>query len=178
MPEIAERFLHTRIARSVEAIKRSFVDNLFYITGRTLKSANTIDHYTALAYTIRDRMLARMVASGEHYKVRGAKSVAYISAEFLTGPHLANNILNLKLGDRVREAITSLGLDLDTILDAEEEPGLGNGGLEYRRRMGVVTWLRAGLEQRAKDGVRARWAADSPAYLAAKHVYTRVKRAG
>ena len=129
MPEIDERFLHTRIARSVEAIKRSFVDNLFYITGRTLKSANTIDHYTALAYTIRDRMLARMVASGEYYKVRGAKSVAYLSAEFLMGPHLANNILNLKLGDPVREAITSLGLDLDTILDAEEEPGLGNGGL-------------------------------------------------
>ena len=129
MPEISERFLHTRIARSVEAIKRSFVDNLFYITGRTLKSANTIDHYTALAYTIRDRMLARMVASGEYYKVRGAKSVAYLSAEFLMGPHLANNILNLKLGDPVREAITSLGLDLDTILDAEEEPGLGNGGL-------------------------------------------------
>jgi starch phosphorylase len=70
-----------------------------------------------------------MVASGEYYKVRGAKSVAYLSAEFLMGPHLANNILNLKLGDPVREAITSLGLDLDTILDAEEEPGLGNGGL-------------------------------------------------
>ena len=49
---------------------------------------------------------------------------------------------------------------------------------EYRRRMGVVTWLRAGLEQRAKDGVRARLAADSPAYRAAKRVYTRVKRAG
>jgi len=129
MSEIAERSLHTRIARSVEAIKRSFVDNLFYIIGRTLESANAIDHYTALAYTIRDRMLARMVASGEFYEVRGAKSVAYLSAEFLMGPHLANNILNLKLGDRVREAITSLGLDLDAILDAEEEPGLGNGGL-------------------------------------------------
>ena len=49
---------------------------------------------------------------------------------------------------------------------------------EYRRRMGVVTWLRAGLEQRAKDGVRARVAADSPVYRAAKRVYTRVKRAG
>ena len=97
MPEIAERFLHTRIARSVEAIKRSFVDNLFYITGRTLKSANTIDHYTALAYTIRDRMLARWSRRASYYKRRGAKSVAYLSAEFLTGPHLANNLLNLEL---------------------------------------------------------------------------------
>ena len=129
MPELAERFLHTRIARSVEAIRRSFVDNQFYITGRTLESASALDHYTALAYTIRDRMLARMVASGEFYKVRSAKTVAYLSAEFLVGPHLANNILNLKLWDRVHEAISALGLDLETILEAEQEPGLGNGGL-------------------------------------------------
>ena len=90
MPELAERFLHTRVARSVEAIRRSFVDNLFYITGRTLEDATTLDHYTALAYSIRDRMLARMVASGEFYKRQGAKTVAYLSAEFLLGPHLAN----------------------------------------------------------------------------------------
>jgi len=77
MPELAERFLHTRIARSVEAIRRSFVDHLFYITGRTLESATTLDHYTALAYTIRDRMLARMVASSELYRRRGAKTVAW-----------------------------------------------------------------------------------------------------
>jgi starch phosphorylase len=129
MPELAERFLHTRIARSVDAIRRSFVDHLFYITGSTLESAKTLDHYTALAYTIRDRMLARMVGSGDFYRLRGAKTVAYLSAEFLVGPHLANNILNLKLGDKVREAISALGLDLDAILEAEEEPGLGNGGL-------------------------------------------------
>ena len=96
MSEIDERFLHTRIARSVEAIRRSFVDNLFYVTGRTLESANTLDHYTALAFTIRDRMLARLVASSEFYKHSGAKAVAYLSAEFLPGPHLENNILNLK----------------------------------------------------------------------------------
>jgi starch phosphorylase len=129
MPELAERFLHTRVARSVEAIRRSFVDNLFYITGRTLQTATTVDLYTALAYTIRDRMLAQMVASGELYKRQGAKTVAYLSAEFLPGPQLGNNILNLKLGDKVREAITALGLDLEAILDAEQEPGLGNGGL-------------------------------------------------
>jgi starch phosphorylase len=129
MPELAERFLHTRVARSVEAIRRSFLDNLFYITGRTLQNATTLDYYTALSYAIRDRMLAQMVASSELYKRRGAKTVAYLSAEFLLGPHLANNILNLKLGDKVREAISALGLDLEAILEAEQEPGLGNGGL-------------------------------------------------
>ncbi|MFH0996449.1 MAG: glycogen/starch/alpha-glucan phosphorylase [Pseudomonadota bacterium] len=129
MPEIAERALHTRIARSVEAIRRSFIDNLFYVTGCTLESATTQDLYSALAFTIRDRMLGRMVAADDFYKRRGAKTVAYLSVEFLIGPQLANNILNLQLGDNTREAMSGLGLDLETILEAEQEPGLGNGGL-------------------------------------------------
>src|SRR5262249_39133528 len=129
MPELAERALHTRIARSVEAIRRSFTDNLFYVTGRNLKNATTVDLYVALAYTIRDRMLGRMDAATELYKRGGAKTVAYLSAEFLLGPHLANNILNLNLGTNVREAMTRLNLDLDLLIEEEEEPGLGNGGL-------------------------------------------------
>jgi starch phosphorylase len=129
MPELAERFLHTRVARSVDAIRRSFVDNLFYLTGRTLKNGSTLDHYIALAFSIRDRMLAQMAASEELYRRQDAKTVAYLSAEFLLGPHLANNILSLKLGSRVQEAMSALGLDLEVILDAEPEPGLGNGGL-------------------------------------------------
>lgn len=129
MPEIAERALHTRIARSVEAIRRSFIDNLFYVTGCTLESATPQDLYSALAFTIRDRMLGRMIAADEFYKRRGAKTVAYLSAEFLIGPQLANNILSLQLGDNTREAMSGLSLDLETILEAEQEPGLGNGGL-------------------------------------------------
>jgi starch phosphorylase len=126
---IAERALHTRIARSVEAIRRSFVDNLFYVTGQTLDKATPLDHYTALAFTIRDRMLARLVDSNAYYQRQGAKTVAYLSLEYMLGPHLGNNILNLKLGDNVRQAMADLGLDLETILESEPEPGLGNGGL-------------------------------------------------
>ena len=55
--------------------------------------------------------------------------VAYLSAEFLLGPHLGNNILNLGLWDNVARGLQGLRLDLETLLDAEEEPGLGNGGL-------------------------------------------------
>jgi starch phosphorylase len=126
---IAERALHTRIARSVEAIRRSFIDNLFYVAGHTLETSSAHDHYTALAFTIRDRLLARLIASGEHFQRQGAKAVAYLSMEYLPGPQLGNNILNLKLGDNVRQAMAELGLELETILEAEPEPGLGNGGL-------------------------------------------------
>ena len=129
MSDIAERSLHTRIGRSVEAIRRSFVDNLFYVTVRTFENATALDHYTALAYTIRDRLLARLIATDEQYKRLDVKTVAYMSAEFLLGPHLGNNLLNLGLWDNVNQAMQELGLSLETILEAEEEPGLGNGGL-------------------------------------------------
>jgi len=133
MFDIAEQALSIRIARSVEAIQRSFLDNLFYVMGRTLENASPVDHYTALAYTIRDRLLARFVSSTERYQQSNARTVAYLSAEFLLGPHLGNNILNLDVWgntrDHTREALQNLGLDLDAILECELEPGLGNGGL-------------------------------------------------
>jgi len=55
--------------------------------------------------------------------------VAYLSAEFLPGPHLANNLVCLELYDEVKKALKQLAVDLDELLDQEEEPGLGNGGL-------------------------------------------------
>ena len=63
--------------------------------------------------------------------------MAYLSAEFLLGPHLANNVLNLGITEAAREAMSGLGYDLDEILAQEEEAGLGNGGLGHSRR---VTW--------------------------------------
>mgnify|MGYP003693648445 CR=1 FL=1 len=55
--------------------------------------------------------------------------MGYLSAEYLPGPHLANNLLNLGITEATREALDSLGHDLDKLIAQEEEPGLGNGGL-------------------------------------------------
>jgi len=129
MSDIAERALHTRAARSVEALRRSFIDNLYYITGRSLETATPVNLYTALAYTVRDRLLERFISTSERYRESGAKVVCYFSAEFLLGPHLGNNILNLGLWDNLAEAMRGTGLDMESILQQEREPGLGNGGL-------------------------------------------------
>lgn len=129
MSDIAERSLHTRAARSVEALKSSFTDNLFYLTGRSFQKASLADLYTALAYTVRDRMLERFVITVDTYRENNARTVCYFSAEFLLGPHLGNNILNLGLRDNLDEALRQMGLDLETLLLQEREPGLGNGGL-------------------------------------------------
>ncbi|MDD5389082.1 MAG: glycogen/starch/alpha-glucan phosphorylase [Gallionellaceae bacterium] len=125
----------TRTGLSVTAIKQAFLDNLFYVQGRFLEIATPNDHYQALAYTLRDRLLLRWVNTVQTYKESNCRTVCYLSAEYLPGPHLGNNLINLGIMENARAALTELGLDLDTILDLdvimehEEEPGLGNGGL-------------------------------------------------
>jgi starch phosphorylase len=129
MSNVAERALHTRVGRSIDALRRSLIDNLFYITGRPLEKASPNDIYIALAYTIRDRMLEGFISTGKTYKLSNAKTVCYFSAEYLLGPHLGNNIINLGLWESLVQAMLELGLDMEAILKYEPEPGLGNGGL-------------------------------------------------
>ena len=120
---------HTRTGNSVGILKRAILDNLFYVQGRFPDVATKNDWYLALAYTVRDRMLHRWIATAKTYKQTQARSVCYFSAEFLMGPHLGVNLINLEIWDNVGAALAELGLDLDELLDQETEPGLGNGGL-------------------------------------------------
>ena len=118
-----------RTGLSVKALKHAFLDNLFYAQGRFLKVATPNDHYQALARTLRDRILHRWVSTVQTYATTNCRTVCYLSAEYLPGPHLANNLLSLGIRENVRQALAGLDLDLDTIIEHEEEPGLGNGGL-------------------------------------------------
>ncbi len=118
-----------RTGLSVADLKQSFLDNLFCGLGRVPMTATRNDLYTALALTVRDRVLKQGVRTMETYTAQDARVVAYLSAEFLPGPHLANNLLNLGIVDQTRQAMSELGLNLDDLIEQEEEPGLGNGGL-------------------------------------------------
>jgi starch phosphorylase len=118
-----------RIAMTKDALKRAFLDNLYYLQGKFPTLATGNDYYMALAYAVRDRMLQRWISTASTYTTLGSRTVAYLSAEFLIGPHLANNLINLDIYDTAREAVAELGLDLEQLLRFEEEPGLGNGGL-------------------------------------------------
>ena len=118
-----------RVALSKDAFKHAFLDNLFCVQGKTPALATKHDYYMALAYTVRDRMLHRWISTASAYTTQGSRTVAYLSAEFLMGPHLGNNLVNLGIYDQVQQAVTELGLDFDAMLACEDEPGLGNGGL-------------------------------------------------
>ena len=119
----------TRCGSSVPELKQAFLDHLFCGLGRVPMGATLNDAYTALALSVRDRVLKQGVRTLETYAEQDARVVAYLSAEFLPGPHLANNLLNLGLTENVRQALAELDLNLDQLIEQEEEPGLGNGGL-------------------------------------------------
>ena len=112
-----------------DAIKRSFLDHLLHMQGKFPALATQLDYYQALAMVVRDQIMQRWISTAAEYTQRGSRTVAYLSAEFLMGPHLGNNLINLGLEGTVRSAMSELGLNLDDLMVQEDEPGLGNGGL-------------------------------------------------
>jgi len=112
-----------------ESLRQAILDNLAFLQARYPAIATPHDWYMALAYTVRDHMLARWVSTVQAYAARDVKIACYLSAEFLIGPQLGNNLINLGIEANARDAMASLGQSLDAVLEFEEEPGLGNGGL-------------------------------------------------
>jgi starch phosphorylase len=128
-PQLAGSLKGQRTALDVEALAQSFLDNLFFVQGRSVERATVNDLYMALAHTVRDRLVERWIQTVKNYQAQDVRVVCYLSAEFLTGPHLANNLINLGIFGETEQAMRKLGLDLNDLIEQEEEPGLGNGGL-------------------------------------------------
>ena len=119
----------TRTGLGAETLQRAILDNLAYLQAQLPQTATAHDWYMALAYSVRDRMLARWQSTVRSCARHDVKVVCYLSAEFLLGPQLGNNLISLGIAANARAAIAALDQDLDTLLALEEEPGLGNGGL-------------------------------------------------
>ncbi len=100
-------------------------ERLFYTLGKRPEIATAHDFYMALSYAVRDQMMTYWLSMPRHPK----KEVAYLSAEFLIGPQLNNNLISLGILDEAKGALAEYDHSLDEILDVAEEPGLGNGGL-------------------------------------------------
>ena len=110
-------------------IRRDIVGKLYFELAKFPEVTTTNDRYLALALAVRDRLLARWIRSVRTYFEGKHRSLIYLSAEYLIGPQLGANLLSLGLGDAARAATEELGVSLDELIEHEEEPGLGNGGL-------------------------------------------------
>ena len=118
-----------RTGLDTATIKKAIANNLFYLQGKSAKTASLNDYYLALAYTVRDRLMPGWLATAQTYLDSNVKTVCYFSAEYLVGPHLNNNLINLGIYDRVVQAVEELQLNFNELVEQESEPGLGNGGL-------------------------------------------------
>ena len=103
--------------------------HLFLSQAKSPTLATVHDHYLCLALAVRDRLLASWVDTAETYTNQHVRTAIYLSAEYLLGPHLENNLVNLGLRREAEAACEELGLSLDQLIAEEPEPGLGNGGL-------------------------------------------------
>jgi starch phosphorylase len=117
-----------RTGYTPEAFKQAFCDNLLRFQGKSLEQATPQDYYRVLAYMVRDRLL--QFNTPETYLSRPeVRWLGELSAEYMPGPHLMNNLINLGIADAVRQGLQELGQTLELISEQEEEPGLGKGGL-------------------------------------------------
>src|SRR5260370_15391498 len=110
-------------------LRRAFLDHLRFSRGKSPGNATTYDRFTALALTVRDRLANRWVSTQRAYFDQGGKRAYYLSAEYLLGRMLGNNVMNMGLLEAAHTVLKQEGIDLDQLLENEDVAGLGNGGL-------------------------------------------------
>jgi starch phosphorylase len=129
-PEPASYADPQRVGLTARDLFEGITEHLFFSLGRRVQNASTHDLYLALSHAVRDRLMTRHLAYKDALRQQRAKAVAYLSAEFLIGPQLGNNLLMLGIRSEAAEALGLFGkASLEEVLAVEEEPGLGNGGL-------------------------------------------------
>lgn len=112
---------------TVEQVKDKIINHLRSEYAHQPESASSFEFWTALSRSVVELLADRWETSISHYARQ--RQAHYFSAEFLEGRSLVNNLVNLGLYETVREAVTSLGFDLTTLEEQENDAALGNGGL-------------------------------------------------
>jgi starch phosphorylase len=129
MKHASPRFKYVKLGEDRRSLEISLANRLIYSMGKDPVSATTRDWFNTTAYVVRERLVERWIETMRAYRRADAKRVYYLSLEFLTGRLLLNSLLNLGFYDQCRDALATLGIELDEILELEEDAGLGNGGL-------------------------------------------------
>ncbi|MCR4716215.1 MAG: glycogen/starch/alpha-glucan phosphorylase [Lachnospiraceae bacterium] len=112
-----------------KAFKKAVTENVKIQYRRTLDEATPKQVYQAVSLAVKDYIIDRWIASHKEYEKKNAKTVYYLSMEFLMGRALGNNMINLTYYNDIKEALDELGFDIDLIEDQERDAALGNGGL-------------------------------------------------
>ncbi|WP_423127087.1 glycogen/starch/alpha-glucan phosphorylase [Gaoshiqia sp. Z1-71] len=121
---------NVRTGLDMNSLKAAFTEILFYQQGRNPDNASINDIYLAVSYAVRDRIKLRELTTMDAvFRNTNVRLVSYFSAEFLIGPQLGINLIDLDIYEETKQAVEELGFDFEKVIAQEAEPGLGNGGL-------------------------------------------------
>ena len=113
----------------MDGFRQDLLSNLYYARGTTIESASLQDAYHTVAVTVRDRLVDRYARTAAAWYDTNPRFVYYLSAEYLLGHQLHQNLLYTDTEGWLRAVCAELGLPLQALLEQDVEPGLGNGGL-------------------------------------------------
>ncbi|HDL8499462.1 TPA: glycogen phosphorylase [Yersinia enterocolitica] len=122
-------FSYTSPVVSVDALKHSIAYKLMFIVGKDPSIATQHDWLNATLFAVRDRMVERWLRSNRAQLSQDVRQVYYLSMEFLLGRTLSNALLSMGIYENIEQALDEMGLNLSELLQEENDPGLGNGGL-------------------------------------------------
>jgi starch phosphorylase len=117
------------LSLDAQSIRNSFVNHVQHTQGKHPNAATRLDHFVSTARLARDRMFDRWTRTWHRRERQQPKIVYYLSMEYLLGRLLEDGLVNLGVLEETREALASLGIDLEQVLEQEPDAGLGNGGL-------------------------------------------------
>lgn len=112
-----------------EGFKKTVIDNVKNMYRLTIDEASPRQIFQAVAYAVKDVIIDEWIATQKAYEEQDAKTIVYLSMEFLMGRALGNDMINICAYDEMKEALAEMGLDLNVIEDQERDYALGNGGL-------------------------------------------------
>lgn len=115
LPNMQRDVLESRLGQQLEDFARDMY-------GKTISECTDEEAYCCVL-----QMTECLIRTTD--TIEGEKKIYYISAEFLIGKLLSNNLINLGLYDKVNQILKEKGKDLSRLEEAEPEPSLGNGGL-------------------------------------------------
>ncbi|WP_225411036.1 glycogen/starch/alpha-glucan phosphorylase [Stigmatella hybrida] len=119
----------SRTGREPENVRRGFLEHVRFSRGKNPETATAHDRFMALSLAVRDRLAHRWVKTARTYYEQDVKRAYYLSAEYLLGRALGNNLINTGMYEAAEQAMREVGVDLTTLIEMEPDAGLGNGGL-------------------------------------------------
>ena len=112
-----------------DTFKETVKNNIRKLYRKSVEEANQQQLFQAVSYAVKDVIFDDWFATQKAYDEADAKTVYYMSMEFLMGRALGNNLINMTVYKEVQEALDEMGIDLNVIEDQEPDAALGNGGL-------------------------------------------------